>query len=199
MNAHKTLLVILCLGITASFAQADTILITLDLEGWGDTTSNMEIIGAAGDFMLGEVASVESITVEFAHTAASDIIFSVISPGGTFSVLDGTDGGSANLGLVAGDSSLGNVAPYTFTDPIAGNGVWSSAVSPIPSPGPYDAVSWVAGPIPAGGWSMSLMDDFVGEAGSIGTVTIEFNPVPEPAFGLLALVGLIGMIVMRRR
>ncbi|MEM7453724.1 MAG: PEP-CTERM sorting domain-containing protein [Planctomycetota bacterium] len=151
-------------------------------------------------FALPEVASINSISIDIAHTWGADLEITLTSPSGdTFVPMfdDVSAGGSGNfdMGVVAGDGSLGNVATYTFVE----SGGLTEYTDVFSGGGTYNANTWgVNGGEAAGNWNLLIFDDAGGDVTSIGSVTIDFSPIPEPATaGLVA--GLFGLVALRRR
>ena len=147
------------------------------------------------DFALGNILSIDSVVVEMSGTFASDLeIFLTSSDGPVFTILDGATGGSADLGLVANDSSLANVDAYTFV--ASGGSAFDDGGSGFIAGGTYNANAWQSGPFSAGSWNLFINDDFSFDPHSVGTVTINYT-VPAPASA--ALLGLGGLVATRRR
>lgn len=148
---------------------------------------------------LPEVLSIKSITIQLAHTWGNDLDIYVDAPGfGLFDFdlmfVETAIGGSGNfdLGVVANNSTLANVADYTWVG--AGPNNWIAPHSPS---GTYNANSWINGPIGAGTYTLHIGDTIGGDGGAVGTWTIVYNPIPGP--GALALLGLAGLVGTRRR
>jgi len=152
------------------------------------------------NFALPAVASIDSITVDLAHTWGADIDLSVSGTNGSSFVLlnnNTMSGGSGNwdAGLVAGNSTLGNVAPYEFQQT---GTAFSSLTQAMILGGESDiqAQSWTAGPLAAATYTVTYDDQVGGDGGSVGNVTIVYT-VPAP--GAMALLGLAGLTSRRRR
>ena len=112
-----------------------------------------------------------------------------------FDEVDVSGSGNFDMGLVAGDPSLANVGNYVFV----GAGGMADYAEDYAAPGTYNANAWGAGPHAAGDWNMLIEDDAAGDPTSIGSVTINYNVVPEPATGLMLLAGLAGIGFLRRK
>lgn len=181
---------LMCLGV-ASFACADTMTTVLDVD-WDTSATGLV---ASGSLVLPPVASVKSISIDISHTWTSDVDFEVVSPAAsTFVIQDSTGSGGSTLGDlgIAGTGTLDDVATYTFAPP-TGTSSWGElgGVGPtVPEamPGP-------AGP---GIWTFNVFDDAGGDGGAVGSITIDYNVVPEPATGLAALLGVLALIGRRR-
>ncbi|MEM8680989.1 MAG: hypothetical protein AAGF97_16715 [Planctomycetota bacterium] len=177
----------LILALLASFAHAQTSSVDIDTE-WGDDVTGLV---ASGSLDLPAIESVKSITIDISHTWQGDIAFDVVSPSGVTTII-AFEGGSADLGVV-GDGTLADVAPYTFAPPTMASGVWAAlgGGSSIPSGFPSGAG--------AGTWTFNITDDASGDGGAVGTISIDYNVVPEPVFGIGALlIGLCGLLRFRR-
>jgi len=146
------------------------------------------------NFAMPAVASVQSITLQLAHTWASDLDIYIDTPAvGTFDFdLIYLDGGSADLGVAPGNSSLANVGNYVMQP-----GGAPAFVGPHALPGTYAPNFWTAGPIAAGNWALNIRDGVGGDGGAVGQVTIQYTEIPAP--GALALLGLAGLVGRRRR
>ena len=174
MSRYRVMVLIVFLG--ASMAKADSFTYSVDVD-----TQETGVLDDRS-FMLPAVDSIDSIVVEVAATWGGDQEMTLTAPDGTQYVpmLDETDetgSGNFDLGLMAGDPSLANVASYTFVAP-TGNADYADNYA---APGTYDANSWGAGPHSAGSWQFLLQDDATGDPTSIGDVTINFTVVPEPS------------------
>lgn len=173
----------------AGAATAQTETIVLDIENFGDPA---EVV-FDGTFDLPAIQSIDMVSIDIAHSWASDIELILTSPGGDiFTITD--DNGSGVL-LGDGGSLLAGVGVYDFVS-AAGNGSWADfSFEPAP-PGTYDADSWVDGPFDAGTWSLFLADDADGDDGAVGSIRVDYT-IPAPAS--VALLGLGGLVAARRR
>jgi len=160
-------------------------------------------------FTLGRVFSVDSVSLDIAHTFANDLDIVIVAPDGTSMTLMSSEvdqGGSSNLdlGLDAADSSLSNAANYTFVE-TGGATVWNDSTGVAPS-GTYNSniagngSPWITTPQLAGDWRITVRDTSAGDRASIGKFTFEYTPgaVPEP-HGAAVLIGLLSAIALRRR
>jgi subtilisin-like proprotein convertase family protein len=147
-------------------------------------------------FDLGPVQEILEVSIELIHTRATDIDFTLKTPGGSQTFVLTTDNGST--------SDLdGTYRFVSVLGPNGGNGFWPNlgANTLIPS-GYYDAESWVspANGWAAGTWTLILTDDASGEFGSVGSVSVTYaQAVPEPGAAMLLLAGLACTIVLARR
>ena len=151
-------------------------------------------------FALPAIESIKSIEIEIAQTWGGDMEITLTAPDGVqyipmFDEVDDSGSGNFDMGLVAGDPSLANVGNYVW---VASGGATSYA-DDYAAPGTYDANSWGAGPHAAGDWNMLINDDAAGDPTSVGSVTINYNVVPEPTTGLMLLAGLAGIGFLRRK
>ena len=153
------------------------------------------------NFNLKKIASIDSVTIELSHTWGGDLDIVLTAPDNSqYSLmLDETAGpnaGNFDLGQTANNGSLANVAPYTFVPSSALN--W---VGPLSTTGTYNSNSWASGPHEAGSWNFTIVDDALGDVGSVGQVAVEYTAfivVPEPTIGGLLLFG-CGLFLARRR
>ncbi len=184
---------VLLLGLGA-LARADEITRTYNLENWGAVSGNV----IDDDFALPDVMSIKSVSVTLAHSWMSDIDMVLTGPDGDVYDLMTDQDGSNDLGD-GGGFALANVFEYVFVPPGTTGFTIGDASFPDPRPaGTYDAESWGDGS-PAGNWNFNLADDSDNDMGSIGTVVITYNPVPEPSVGLSGLVGMFVTRLLRRR
>ena len=180
---------------TAS-ANADTFTIDANV----DSVDNQIVFEQSFD--LGDVESIKSISVDFAHTWGGDIVATLTNDanGTTYELLNGdTDQSGSNnfdLGVVAGDASLANVATYEFVE--SGGLTVFDDTSGVAPGGTYDANIWGSGG--SGLWTFTVDDTAGGDPTSIGQIVIDFNTtaIPEPTSGLIVL-GLAGIAGIRRR
>lgn len=151
-------------------------------------------------FALPAIASIDSIDLDIAHTWGGDLEIVLTAPDASqyilmFDDVDQTNSGNFDMGLVAANGTLANVATYTFVQ-TGGLTVWNDSVGGVAPGGIYDANAWGAGNHAAGDWTLSIFDDAGGDVTSIGSVLITYT-VPAP--GALALLGLAGLAGRRRR
>ena len=153
-------------------------------------------------FDLGDVESIKSISVDLAHTWGGDIEMTLtnVASGDVYELMfddvDVSGSGNFDMGVVAGDASLGNVDTYTFVAPGGGMADWADDFAPG---GTYDANIWGGGG--SGDWVFTLNDDAAGDPTSVGSIVIDFNPstvIPEPTT-FAVLVGMAGVAAVRRR
>jgi len=184
-------IIALALVAAAGTASADAVNFDFNLENWGAVAENVIDF----DFGLGNVASIDSLTITLAHSWASDIeLFLTASDASVFTM---TDDLGTGVDLGDGGSTLPGVGTYTFVASSA-NGNWGDipAFDVAPS-GEYQALNWASGPFAAGTWNITLNDDAGGDDGAVGSVTINYTAVPAPAS--VALLGLGGFAATRRR
>ena len=180
----------LILALLGSLAHADSMSVAIDAE-W--PTSETGLV-ASGSLDLPEVASVKSISVDVSHTWASDLTIEVVSPSGSTLLVDSADGpsgGNTDLG-VAGTGLLDDVATYTFAPPTMPSGFWPGLGGGSATP------NAIPGGASAGTWTFNVFDNVGGDGGAIGSIGIDYNVVPEPAFGIgVMLLGLCGLLRLR--
>ena len=107
---------------------------------------------------------------------------------------DQTGSNNFDLGVVAGDASLANVATYTFVES-GGLTVLDDSSGVVPG-GTYNANIWGGGG--SGLWTLTFDDTAGGDPTSIGQIVIDFNTIPEPTSAAI-LLGMAGLAVARRR
>lgn len=175
---------------TAGAATAQSETFVLDIEGFGGSA---EVL-LDTTFDLPAIDSIDSVVIDIAHSWASDIDLTLMSPGGMMFDITSDNGSGVLLG--DGGSLLAGVGRYEFV-PAAGNGTWNDFGFGDSAPaGTYDAEAWVDGPFAAGTWSIFLADDAGGDDGAVGSVVVNYT-IPAP--GALALLGLGGLAAVRRR
>jgi hypothetical protein len=158
---------------------------------------------ASVDLNLENVLSLDSVTIEVAHTWGHELEISLTPPDGSGPYFlmndepDGVaeiDGGNAvpfDMGIVVGNGFLGNVAPYTFVES-GGTGVWPGGNVLAPANQAYDAREWPTGSYDAGDWTLLIFDEEAVDYLSIGDLSITYcfdgdicpdftvtTPVPE--------------------
>ena len=184
----KKITSILCVAMLAfaANANADTLVIPVN-QSWSSTTS----INVPFDFPS-DVDSIKSITIGLTHTFQSDLTIGVSGPGGSYDLLNPSNGGQ-DLGIL-GTGLPGDEADYTFVE---SGGAAPGALGL--GGGLNDAFAWGTGGA-AAGWNVTIIDDFAGDGGSVTNVTIDFNSsaIPEPA-SMMLLVGLGTAVLGRRR
>ncbi len=184
--------------LAATPAMADLFVAPVNFS-WPNNQSNGAAPLHSFNFNLPGVVSVKSITLDISHSWGNDLRLIVTGPAGeTFNLMDGevSVGGSGNfdLGFLPADITLGNAGPYTFVDIGGGSPSWANGHA---LPGIYDANAWHPGPMAAGAWVLDIWDTVGGDGGSIGVMTIDYNPIPAP--GVVALLGVAGLASRRRR
>jgi hypothetical protein len=194
--------------VLAGAAHADTYSVNANLENWGatgggDGNAVTPTLVFDHTFALGQVASIDSVTVTLAHSFLSDVRMTLMAPNGDLFVIAVGDGPVGSPFQAGGDSSLlgdggsllAGVASYTFVP--SGGGIWNGAGNPVAG-GDHNAVTWQTGPWVAGNWTFQLLDVWdTLDDGALGSVSIEYTLVPAP--GALALIGLAGLASRRRR
>ncbi len=131
------------------------------------------------NFELEEILSMNSVEVSIATTYGEDWLILLTSPTGNQFVLmddtvaieaDDSELADFDLGNSTEDPSLQNVALYKFVE----NGGEEGFRSPYSPEGEYNAEAWAQGPFVAGEWNLFIEDTFLGDPGSIGTVTLRY-------------------------
>ena len=169
--------------------------VTVDIDNDWDAGATGLIAAAPIDWGVGAIASINSVTVELSHTYAGDLEMNLAGPGGVSLILTVPMFVSYDIG-VAGTGSLDDVASYTFVE--SGGDLWPDNAAL--GGGTYDAVAWATGPFgPPNGWVFNIFDQFGGDAGAVGSVTIDFTPVPLPAALWMMMAALGGLGFIRRR
>ena len=160
--------------------------------------------GRSGSFELGRVMSIDSVSVELAHTYLGDLIFSLTAPNGnafSFIVQSSNDRNLGNLDGIGVTVGLSNVRTYNLTES-TGELLSGSAASPAPA-GDYRAIAWHSAPTGGwapGTWTLFLRDGSGGDTGAIGRVEVHGALVPEPsAFALIAGLCAFAGVALRRR
>lgn len=189
----KKILALVALAGVATAAQADSYSHNFGAAWPASPGTTTPIIH---NFALPGVVSVDSIQFELAHTWGNDLEIYITGPGGAVytpmnRAVATSGSGNFDLGLVAGSGALSNVALYTFTQ--AGPSQW---IAPYSAGGTYNAQVWSGGSYPAGDWQVEIRDTIGGDGGAVGNFTINYT-VPAP--GAVALLGLGGLLVGRRR
>ncbi|MHC4808935.1 MAG: proprotein convertase P-domain-containing protein [Planctomycetota bacterium] len=177
----------------ASVASADTVTVDYNVDSIDSGTVVSDTIA------LPDVVSIDSITIDIAHTWGGDLEITLTSPTGDvfelmFDDVDTSGSGNFDMGLVGGSGALDNVAPYEFVES-GGLPEWDDSNGVAPA-GTYNANAWASGGWSAGDWTLLINDDAGGDPTSIGSVTIAYT-IPAP--GALALLGLAGLAGRRRR
>ncbi|MHC4810893.1 MAG: hypothetical protein ACYTEV_11075 [Planctomycetota bacterium] len=192
----KSMIAIAATAAVAGIASADTLVVPVNVE-W--PTSQTGLITTVS-FALPDVASIDSISIDMAHTWGADLIVGIAGDtnGAIFDLLNenaSSTSGNYDLGLVGGDGSLGNVAPYEFVEvgtPVGsiGAGDFLGGLSGL------QANAWTGGALAADTYTLSISDTAGGDGGAIGELTITYT-IPAP--GAMALLGLAGLAGTRRR
>lgn len=184
---------VLALGVYAGPAHAASV--TIDINADWDTSTTGLISSSVIDWGAPGIVSINSITVELSHSSAGDLEMNLAGPAGISLILSipmivGNDVG------VAGTGTLGDVAAYTFVP--SGGAVWPDDAAL--GGGTYNAFSWAAGPFAdPNGWVFNVFDQFGGNGGAVGSVTIDFTPVPLPAALWFMMGGLAALTGLRRK
>ncbi len=137
------------------------------------TTSEIEVPAGLG--VLGVDCSIESVELDLTHTFDGDLDITLITPSGASILLSDQNGGSGDdfIGTVFMDGavSLGTgTPPYT--------GTFSPDV-------PFSALN---GEDTEGTWKLEIFDNFGGDIGAFGSVTLnicEDDPPPPPSCDLI--------------
>lgn len=195
-----------------SAAQADSI--TFDLSNYvvGSPFQTFGVMAAPA----GTVTSVEwNITYSSGSPVgsiswASELQIELVAPGFAPNTVTGTGAGADPGGSVVG---VGN--PGTFVWGTSGAGTWSPSFTPDfdfgwpntsssnNSAGSTNALNGLAS---GGNWTLNILDSYNDTAGGVPAqgmlvqgsfITINYDPVPAP--GVLALLGLAGVVSSRRR
>lgn len=192
----KSMIAIAATAAVAGIASADTLVVPVNVE-W--PTSQTGLITTVS-FALPDVASIDSISIDMAHTWGADLIVGIAGDtnGAIFDLLNennSSNSGNYDLGLVAGSGALANVAPYEFLES-------GTPVGSIPNTGFLGGLSglqanaWTGGALAADTYTLSITDAIGGDGGGIGNLTITYT-IPAP--GAMALLGLAGLAGTRRR
>ena len=191
----KSMIAIAATAAVAGIASADTLVVPVNVE-WPTSQTLFTTVS----FALPDVVSIDSITIDMAHTWGAELIVAVTGDtnGSVFDLLNennAANSGNYDLGLVGGSGALANVAPYEFLET-------GTAVGSIQSTGFLGGLSglqanaWTGGALAADTYTLSISDTVVGDGGGIGNLTITYT-IPAP--GAMALLGLAGLAGTRRR
>ncbi len=175
----------------ASVASAAVVEFAFDINNFGNTSGN--VINFSFDFEAiagGQIANINSISIELSHSWAGDIDFYIIDPGTNFFDLVYNQGGSSDLGDGGSDGT--GLGLYTFVES-AGGITWGDSTAP----GTYEAGAWGTDPFASGNWTILLNDLADFDDGAVGSVFIDYDVVPAPS--AMALLGLGGIVAGRRR
>lgn len=194
MKLFKLSVASIALAFMGFASSANAASVTIDINAdWDAATTGL--ISAAPVSFGGPIASINSITVELSHTYAGDLEMNLAGPGGVSLVLSVPMFVGNDLG-VAGTGSLDDVVAYTFVE--TGGSVWPTDAAL--GGGTYDATTWATGPFAdPNGWVFNIFDAFGGDAGAVGSVTIDYTPVPLPAALWMMMAAVGGLGFMRRR
>jgi hypothetical protein len=174
----------------AGVASADSVTGTINTE-WIIATPVFSTLS------LPEVQSIDSIVVQVAHTNGNDLAVRVdafdVSGDADFDLMFQEPPVNFSMGVAVENGTLGNVANYTFVP--GGGGGFTAPHTPA---GLLNANAWTSGPLAAQDYTLFVVDlALIFDGGAIGTWTINYTPIPEPAAcGMLVLAGCIGL---RRR
>lgn len=129
-------------------------------------------------FALGDVNSIDSVSIDIAHTFGGDLEIVLTAPDGTpyslmFDEVDQTGSGNFDMGLAAGNPTLANVDTYTFVES-GGSAVYDDSAGWVAG-GVFNADGWGGGGHAAGDWTLVINDDAGGDGTSIGSVTINYT------------------------
>ena len=161
------------LAVFALSASANAEIATIDVDTeWATTETGTVAFGSFANAI--DITSVNSITIEAAHTWSGDLFIGLVQDGGGIVDFVGAAGGNTDLGLGAADGSLGNVATYFFSD---GGNSWGAD----PLGGSVDALGDFSG-LTGLFTGIDIFDSAGGDGGAIGSFTIDFegSVVPEP-------------------
>lgn len=75
-----------------------------------------------------------------------------------------------DLGKVAGDGTLSNVAPYIFVE----TGGLTGFTAPYSEPNTYNAKTWGSGNHYGGSWNLKILDNAEGDLSSIASITLKY-------------------------
>lgn len=154
-------------------------------------------------FSLPEVQSIDSVTIELAHGNGNGLFLYYMDAAEVVGELDfefmveETAGGipSFSMGLAPGDTTLANVAAYTFVPP--GTGGQIDFTAPHTFSGTFDANFWTTGPLAAQEYALIIGDTSFFKGGAAGSWTVNYTPIPGP--GVLGAFALAGLVRRRRR
>ena len=135
---------------------------------------------ATRNFDLEIVTFIRNVQVDIATTWGRDLRIELIAPNDDvyFLMYDseaiggviGANRRAFDMGLVAGDGSLANVAPYTFVE----TGGITGFTAPYSEPRTYNAEGWNDGPYGRGEWTLRIRDTVQSRPSSIGEVSINY-------------------------
>ena len=160
-----------------------------------------------GAFQLGQVARIDSVSIELSHSWRANLIFSLTAPdGNVFEFMRRSDylsgDGVRPDGILGagGGGSFQDLATFTFTE---STGPLFSAVANLITPaGSYQAPTWQSAPTGGwapGVWTLLLGDRVAGDTGAVRRIEVR-GVVPEPsAYALLAGLCAFAGVALRRR
>ncbi len=190
---RKACLLVGIIVLSSQAVVADSVSFDFDIEGFGNSAGTVFDQG----FFLGEVISIDSVSIELTHSFAADIDFTMQAPDGQTFNFTSDLGGDRDLGN--GDSDLAGTALYSFVE-FADDDLGQAAGNPIPS-GTYKALEWGVGAWSPGNWQITLVDDGGGDDGAVGSVVVNFTTpaIPEPTSGVLLTAIVLGLGCRRKK
>lgn len=223
-NFTRVSTLMLCLGLAASFAQADSIIGDGVFSNTELSDANPEVMSTITITDSGFIKNISVTINDIQHTNTGDLIAELrfLGPGGP----SGPGGLPAylffrpNVDAIDTVGSRGNLnGNYTFTDDPTDNDFWLESAIPddqdVPSQEPYFASDMfgiyhdIGGPDffdgfnARGDWQLIITDANTGiNENNDGTVqgwTIEFHVIPIPEPGGAVIMPLMALVLSRRR
>lgn len=129
---------------------------------------------------LSDVTLIHSIEIDIASIYCEDLLIILTSPLlEEYVPMDDTEAiygpeklADFDMGKVAGDGSLSNVAKYVFVS----SGGLEGFTAPYSPPNIYNADAWGSGNHNSGDWTFQIYDNAAGDEFSIGNVTLRYCP-----------------------